>query len=172
MVTKIKAFFAAIVIFTGAFFMKLLYGKQIKAQLARDKEVIESNKQKLQAALKEDLKKLSPQEKLLADKVLKLQNELLTVFAANLKEIQTLAKAEEMVTVGQVWVDTTQGLNKTMLAVFAHQAEEKIKEHASALEKELTFAVLTNQEMIGTQTSGPAGTGFGGFGYNGPKGEA
>ncbi len=167
MFAKLKNYVTATVIYFVAILMKLLYKQELKELEQKSKTIRSEKAKQIITELKSEIAAMSPQQKVLADKALLLQNQLLSVFTSYLKEIRGLS-GQDMNEIAFLWIETTQGLNTTVQSAFGHKSEKQIKEHIYALETELNLAVATNQEIIGTKSNGSNG----GFGYNGPIGEA
>lgn len=167
MLKTFKDIFAAIFMYTYTKVIRFLYKKEFKEFEAKYKEVEKETKQKLMEGTKIEVGKMNAQERALFDQYAKLQNEILKVFILFAKEIQQ-ASGSEMDGIGGIWQTTVVGLNKTLALAFAHQDDVKIKQHLYMLEKELQVAIDTNQEILGSKAGGDSG----GFGYNGPIGEA
>ncbi len=166
MLKKIKAFFGALTLYFAAKIMKFLYGSDIKA--IQDQLKTHQPDRSAHDIYKKEAAALPADQRKMLNHYAQLQNEIFKAFLQFSQEIQK-SSGPEMDGVAQIWATTVLGLNKTITQAFSHPNDTLIKQHLAALDKELELSIATNQEIIGVRgnNGGP-----GGFGYNGPIGEA
>lgn len=142
--------------------MKILFRSEFKAFEKAQKQL----KEQAYESFKKEASQLPADQKAIVDQYAKLQNKIFEAFIEFSKAIQA-SSGPEMEGTAQIWSTTVLGLNKTLAHAFQHPTDSKIREHLKALDVELQLAIDTNQEVLSSKK--PSN---GGFGYNGPIGEA
>jgi len=153
--------------YLAALFMFLAY-KLTKKEVLKGKKIEAENKKHLKEANKAEVAELSLEEKELFDELVGLQNEIFKTYIIFSKKMRK-SNGQGIADKGSIWITTVLSLNKVLKQAFSHPNEEITKEYLKVMEEELQNNIENSNELLSTTSNKPDS---GGFGYNGPIGEA
>ncbi len=148
MLKSIRDFFMALFIWVGAKIYRFLYKDELKA---------------FESAVNQTTIPVKINKEGLQKESLDIQDEIFRTYISISRKIRA-KNGKDMDNISNLWISTTEGLSRALTLAFKQPDDTNIKESLEDLEKNLEIALK--------EAHGFSDGSNGGFGYNGPMGQA